>query len=166
MVLDRWTQERRVPRRSLRGSRRVEARARIAALAETIETDAACEREHTGASVLGVKAIRAIRTTAPHGAEPISTPPMPAQARIDAGYLLRLVQKGQTLGPPIAAAMTDIGPSCHELRLSADNGEWRVFYHVAADVVLVLGVFHKKTQKTPPRWIEICRKRLRLFNES
>jgi phage-related protein len=101
-----------------------------------------------------------------NGAEPISTPPMPAQARIDAGYLLRLVQKGQNLGPPIAAAMTDIGPSCHELRLSADNGEWRVFYHVAADVVLVLGVFHKKTQKTPPRWIEICRKRLRLFDES
>jgi phage-related protein len=50
--------------------------------------------------------------------------------------------------------------------LSADDGEWRVFYHVAADVVLVLGVFHKKTQKTPPRWIETCRKRLRLFNES
>jgi len=91
---------------------------------------------------------------------------MPAQARIDAGYLLRLVQKGHNLGPPIAARMTDIGPSCHELRLSADNGEWRVFYHVAADVVLVLGVFHKKTKKTPPRWIEICRKRLRLFNES
>ena len=32
-------------------------RARIAALVETIETEAACERERTGASVLGVKAI-------------------------------------------------------------------------------------------------------------
>jgi hypothetical protein len=32
-------------------------RARIAALVETIETEAACERERTGVSVLGVKAI-------------------------------------------------------------------------------------------------------------
>ena len=32
-------------------------RARIAALVESIETEAACERERTGASVLGVKAI-------------------------------------------------------------------------------------------------------------
>ena len=100
------------------------------------------------------------------GAEPLSTPPMPAQARVDAGYLLRLVQRGHSLGPPIAVPMTDIGPSCHELRLTAENGEWRVFYHVADDVVLVLGVFHKKAQRTPQRWIETCRKRLRLFKES
>jgi REP element-mobilizing transposase RayT len=41
-------------------------RARIAALVETIESDAARERERTGASVLGVKAIsRATRSTAP-----------------------------------------------------------------------------------------------------
>jgi hypothetical protein len=32
-------------------------RARIAALVESIEADAACERERTGASVLGIKAI-------------------------------------------------------------------------------------------------------------
>jgi phage-related protein len=60
--------------------------------------------------------------------------------------------------------MPDIGANCHELRLTADKSEWRVFYHVADDSVL--GVFHKKTQKTPQRWIQICRKRLHLFNES
>ena len=100
------------------------------------------------------------------GAEPISSPPMPAQARIDAGYLLRLVQKGHRLGPPICEPMTDIGPNCHELRLTADKSEWRVFYHVSDESVLVLGVFQKKTQQTPQRWLQVCRKRLRLFQES
>ena len=99
------------------------------------------------------------------GAEPISSPPMPAQARIDAGYLLRLVQWGHKLGPPISEPMTDIGPGCHELRLTADKSEWRVFYHVGDELVLVLGVFHKKTQATPKRWLQICRQRLRLFRE-
>jgi phage-related protein len=100
------------------------------------------------------------------GAEPLSTPPMPAQARVDAGYLLRLVQRGHGLGPPVAEPMPDVGSACHELRLTAEKTEWRVFYHVTDDLVLVLGVFRKTTQKTPQRWIETCRKRLRLFNEA
>jgi phage-related protein len=100
------------------------------------------------------------------GAEPLTSPPMPAQARIDAGYLLRLVQKGHSLGPPTSKPMTDIGPNCHELRLTAEKSEWRVFYYVADELVLVLGVFHKKTQATPQRWIQVCRQRLRLFREA
>ena len=100
------------------------------------------------------------------GAEPLRSPPMPAQARIDAGYLIRLVQKGHRLSPPLSKPMPDIGPGCHELRLTADKSEWRVIYHVADEWVLVLGVFHKKTQATPQRWLQICRKRLRLFRES
>lgn len=100
------------------------------------------------------------------GAEAISSPPMPVQARVDAGYLLRLVQRGHSLSSPVSEPRTDIGPGCHELRLTAEKTEWRVFYHVSPDVVLVLGVFPKKTQKTPQRWEQTCRSRLRLFNES
>jgi phage-related protein len=91
---------------------------------------------------------------------------MPTQARIDAGYLLRLVQKGHRFGPQVSEPMASIGHNCHELRLTADRSEWRVFYHVSEESVLVLGVFQKKTQTTPQRWIETCRKRLRLFYES
>jgi phage-related protein len=100
------------------------------------------------------------------GAEPISTPPMPIQARVDAGYLLRRVQRAERLGPPMSEPRSDVGANCHELRLTAEKMEWRVFYHVGVDVVVVLGVFHKKSQKTPKRWVDLCRKRLLLFESA
>lgn len=91
---------------------------------------------------------------------------MPIQARVDAGYLLRRVQRGERLRAPLSEPRRDVGPNCHELRLTAEKMEWRVFYHVAVDVVVVLGVFHKKSQRTPKRWIDLCRRRLRLFDNA
>ena len=45
----------------------------------------------------------------------IKTPPFTAEARVEAGHLLRLVQLGWKLGMPRSRPMPTIGPKCHEL---------------------------------------------------
>ncbi|HET9768307.1 MAG TPA: type II toxin-antitoxin system RelE/ParE family toxin [Thermoanaerobaculia bacterium] len=100
------------------------------------------------------------------GAEYISTPPMPIAVRRRAGYLLRMVQDGYSIGMPESRPMPSVGAGCHELRLSADRTEWRVIYYLDVDVVLVLGVFKKTTRRTPRQLIETFARRLRLFHET
>lgn len=90
----------------------------------------------------------------------IKTPPMSAEARQEAGGLLRLLQRGFTLSMPASRPMPSIGPRCHELRIADGDMIWRVFYRVDKDAILVLEVLKKKTQKTPKATIEVCQKRL------
>ena len=42
--------------------------------------------------------------------------PLSSKARIEAGYLLRLLQKGKSLFMPQSRPMLGIGSRCHELR--------------------------------------------------
>jgi hypothetical protein len=51
----------------------------------------------------------------------ITTPPFSANARIEAGYLLRQVQKGIKVSLPQSRPMPSIGTQCHELRINDDN---------------------------------------------
>ena len=60
--------------------------------------------------------------------------------------------------------MPDVAPGVHELRLRDSDGTYRVFYYVkSVRGVVILHAFEKKTQKTPPREMEVCRKRLQDF---
>jgi len=47
----------------------------------------------------------------------IKTPPFTATAQIEAGTLLRRLQRGEYIGIPHSRPMPSIGPSCHELRI-------------------------------------------------
>lgn len=49
----------------------------------------------------------------------VRTPPFSfsAEARVEAGFLLRRVQRGQALGMPHSRPMPTVGPGCHELRV-------------------------------------------------
>ena len=47
----------------------------------------------------------------------IKTPPLPSEARIEAGLLLRRLQGGERLGMPHSRPMPVIGVRCHELRI-------------------------------------------------
>ena len=94
----------------------------------------------------------------------IKTPPFSASARIEAGVLLRRLQRGERLGMPASRAMPEIGRHCRELRLRDDRQSWRVIYRVDQDAILVLDVFHKKSRKTPQRVIRNCRRRLREYD--
>lgn len=56
----------------------------------------------------------------------IKTPPFSQAARIEAGYLLRLLQKGQALALPHSRPMPVVGSRCHELRVRDANADWRI----------------------------------------
>ena len=94
----------------------------------------------------------------------IKTPPMSQRARIEAGYLLRLLQRGDPVGMPHSRPMPVIGVRCHELRIIDANKIWRIIYRVDRDAVVIADVFEKKTQKTPKRVIDACKRRLRDYD--
>ena len=95
----------------------------------------------------------------------VKTPPFSGDARLEAGFLLRRLQKGERLSLPHSRPMPGIGRACHELRVVDQDGTWRIMYHVDADAVVILDVFAKKTQATPKRVFESCQRRLRLYRE-
>ena len=93
----------------------------------------------------------------------ITTPPFSANARIEAGYLLRQVQKGLKLSLPQSRPMPSIGVRCHELRINDENLTWRIIYRIYTDAILILEVFEKKTSKTPKSILEVCKQRIKLY---
>jgi phage-related protein len=90
----------------------------------------------------------------------IKTPPLSARSRLQAGFLLRRLQRGDRLSMPDSRPMTSIGPRCHELRIDEAGGTWRIFYRIDPDAILILDVLKKKTQATPKSVIDVCRSRL------
>ncbi len=95
----------------------------------------------------------------------VRTPPFSAEARIEAGVLLRRLQNGEKLALPHSRPMPDIGRGCHELRIVDRNATWRLIYNIDVDAVTILEVFSKKTKVTPRRVMETCRKRLAQYKD-
>ncbi len=95
----------------------------------------------------------------------VRTPPFSAAARVEAGFLLRRVQRGDALGLPASRPMPSIGTGCHELRIVDSKLSWRIVYYVATDAVVVLDVFAKKTQTTPKAVLADCRRRLANYRQ-
>lgn len=88
-------------------------------------------------------------------------------ARLEAGYLLRRLQKGEVLSLPHSRPMPSIGPRVHELRIQdpTTRSTWRLVYRADAAEVLVVDVFAKKTQATPKQVIARCKQRLRVWDQ-
>lgn len=61
--------------------------------------------------------------------------------------------------------MPDIGPRCHELRISETTATWRIFYRTDPDAILILDVLKKKTRSTPNQTLQNCRRRLAHYDE-
>jgi phage-related protein len=93
----------------------------------------------------------------------VKSPPFSLEARLEAGYLLRLLQQGKSVGLPQSRPMPSVGSNCHELRIVDATGTWRIVYKVARDAIVILEVFSKKTQSTPRDVVEVCRRRLRQY---
>lgn len=55
----------------------------------------------------------------------VRTPPFSAAARMEAGYLLRLLQAGVGLSMPHSRPMPSVGARCHELRIVDADLTWR-----------------------------------------
>lgn len=94
----------------------------------------------------------------------IRTPPFSAMARVEAGYLLRRLQKGESLGLPWSRPMPSVGQRCHELRINDQGVAWRIVYRVDEDAIVIVEVFAKKTRQTPQTVIASCRQRLRQYD--
>lgn len=96
----------------------------------------------------------------------VKTPPFSSEARVEAGILLRRLQEGEQLSLPHSRPMPSIGPRCHELRVVDEDVTWRIIYRTDADAIIIVGVFAKKTQRTPPDVISNCRRRLREYDNA
>jgi phage-related protein len=93
----------------------------------------------------------------------IRTPPFSVDARIEAGVLLRRLQRGDNVPLPHSRPMPGIGKACHELRIRDANRIWRIVYHIDTEVIAILEVFAKTTQQTPKSVIDTCKARLKLY---
>jgi phage-related protein len=92
------------------------------------------------------------------------TPPFSPAAQLEAGFLLRKLQCGETLLLPHSRPMPSIGPHCHALRINDLTGTWRIIYRIDPDAIVIVEVFEKKTPQTPRRVIEVCQQRLRRYD--
>jgi phage-related protein len=95
----------------------------------------------------------------------VKTPPFSADARIEAGFLLRQLQEGENLGLPHSRPMPSIGSHCHELRIRDEDTTWRIIYRIDDDAIVIVEVFNKTTRTTPKSVIEICQKRLTRYDQ-
>jgi phage-related protein len=95
----------------------------------------------------------------------VKSPPFSPVARIEAGVLLRKLQRGERLALPNSRPMPTIGARCHELRIQDKTHTWRLVYWLDLDAVVILEVFDKKTQQTPKAVIDTCRLRLQRYDE-
>ncbi len=96
----------------------------------------------------------------------LKTPPLGREARLEAGYLLRRLQRGELLAMPQSRPMPSIGARCHELRIGDASGTWRVIYRIDKDAIVILGVFAKKTRQTPAAVVSACQMRLKEYDRA
>ena len=96
----------------------------------------------------------------------IKTPPFSAEARLEAGFLLRQLQAGEKLGLPHSRPMPVIGRRCHELRIVDEDATWRIVYRTDDDAIVIAEVFAKKTRTTSKGVIEICKRRLKEYDDA
>ena len=95
----------------------------------------------------------------------IKTPPFSQDARLEAGSLLRRLQRGESLSLPHSRPLPDIGKRCHELRIVDGDKSWRIIYRTDEDAILILEVFNKTTRKTPKSVIDNCKRRIREYDK-
>jgi phage-related protein len=96
----------------------------------------------------------------------VKSPPFSREARLEAGYLLRRLQRGESLGLPHSRPIPAVGSRCHELRIVSAELNWRIVYRVDPDAVVILEVFCKKSRATPRTVIETCRSRIREYDDA
>lgn len=94
----------------------------------------------------------------------VQSPPFSAEARREAGFLLRMLQGGEKLAMPRSRPMPSVGRRCHELRIPDKNQTWRIVYRIDDDAILVLHVFSKKSGRTPKSVIKACKDVLKRYD--
>ena len=96
----------------------------------------------------------------------IKTPPFSSVARVEAGVLLRRLQRGEAIGMPHSRPLPIIGAGCHELRIPDAGRSWRIVYCIEPEAIVILEVFAKTTSRTPKSVITTCERRLRDYRKA
>jgi phage-related protein len=87
----------------------------------------------------------------------------PPEARRQAGFQLRAVQRGQS--PSDFKPMSIVGQGVEEIRIHTENA-YRIFYIARfSEAIYVLHAFQKKTQKTSKKDIRIGQQRYKQLLE-
>lgn len=94
----------------------------------------------------------------------VKTPPFSQSARLEAGFLLRRLQRGENLAMPHSRPMPTIGSRCHELRITDKGKIWRIICRVDSDAIVIAEVFQKQTSQTPDHIVEMCRYRFARYD--
>ena len=85
-------------------------------------------------------------------------------ARIEAGELLRQLQRGILLSLPHSRPMPSIGQRCRELRIRVESHNWRIIYRADEDAIVILEVFDKKARTTPDHVVQNCQRRMKQYD--
>jgi phage-related protein len=93
----------------------------------------------------------------------VKTPPFCGPARLQAGFLLGLLLRGEMVAMPHSRPMPSLGKRCHELRIPDGRVSWRISYRIDTDAIVIVEVFSKKSGKTPKTVSETCEARLREY---
>jgi phage-related protein len=96
----------------------------------------------------------------------VRTPPLSESGRLEAGFLLRRLQRGELLGMPFSRPLPSLGSRCYELRIRDKNGTWRIVYRIDRDAIVIAEVFSKRTQAIPSAVMDVCRKRFREYDDA
>jgi phage-related protein len=96
----------------------------------------------------------------------VKSSPFSAEARLEAGFLLKELQNSQRLEMPHSRPMPDIVERCHELRIFDVNATWRIIYRADSDAIVKVDVFSKKSRTTPKSGIARSRKRLQEYGDA
>jgi phage-related protein len=91
---------------------------------------------------------------------------MSNEARREMGFLLRLLQEGESISLPHSRPLPVVGRGCHELRVTDKNKTWRLYYSIQSEAIVILDVGEKKTQKASKGTIELCRTRLKSYEKT
>jgi len=54
---------------------------------------------------------------------------------------------------------------CHELGIRDEGHVWRLVYRIDDDAIVILEVFEKDSGETPEHVKEVCRQRLKRYDE-
>jgi phage-related protein len=89
---------------------------------------------------------------------------LPVDVKIELYALLDLLSKLGRLDEPEAKKLIS-KYGLYELRINK-RGQWRFIYaYVEINYIIILCAFHKKTQKTPIKYIELAKRRLNQYTK-
>jgi len=67
---------------------------------------------------------------------------------------------------PHSRPLPSIGPRCDELRINDERTTLRIIDRIYSDAIVILEVFSKKSRTMPKTIIDVCKRRLREYDNA